>query len=158
MLASRITRVVQVDGDEGGKINVVIRKLTHVELERARKAKQSEVAATAAALGPEMIKAFADTSKEKATIEAASEVDEAKEREKKRVGRFQGYDRMLVLSGVVSWDATRPNPKEGGEPLPLPVKENLAQLDEASAVTLFEGIVDLSDPMPDEADAATSKG
>jgi hypothetical protein len=125
MFASKIVREMSVDGE-----TVVIRKLNHAVLERARDAKSAKGARSLRDFGGEVLKVL--QSNEYGELKAKKEEDP----NAPRVARYNSFDRTIVLSaGIVSWTA--------GVNLSA---DTIEDLDEATAQTLYEAIVDLSLP------------
>lgn len=126
MFASKVTKEVVLDGGE----RVVIRKLNHAALDRAREVRSSAGAKSLRDFGGEILKVM--RSEEFSQLKQAR--DESPEAAK--AGRYAAFDRNVVLqAGIVSWTAE--------------VKlsaEAIDDLDEPSAQKLHEEIVDLSLP------------
>lgn len=140
MFASRVTKSITIDGDDG-EVPVVIQKLSARSLEKASDARQGAVAASSKRLGADMIRAFRETA-------LAEKKAEAIDLEKARKERYAMYDREAVIqAGVKSWA------------LDVSVAEAMPDLDEITVKTLHEAILDLSLPPidPEELKAAQGK-
>ena len=137
MFTKNVTKVVDMtDGETTGQ--VTIRKLSARSLDKAREARQIAAAQLTAKMGPEMISAFRDASKDKGEKPVVSAEDNPDV-------RYQVYERAHILSaGVTSWT------------FEVDLKEGIEDLDEESAEFLFREIIDLSDPAP-KVDEATQK-
>jgi hypothetical protein len=134
MFAKQITKDVQV-----GEETVTIRKLSGKSLQKARESKRSETVQNMRDLGAEMIRAFREEREKLKEVKAEALPIPAKEPtkeelEKARKESFNEYDRDTVLvQGIARWTAKVPvNP------------ENIADLDEETAVLLHNEILDLS--------------
>lgn len=132
MFASRTRWTVQVPGDDGTTVNVVLQRLSGRNLDKASELRQAAIAEHTARLGGAVVQAFR---------EKPSEPQSTPTPEEQRKARYLMYDRAYALSiGVHDWDARRPD----GEKVPL--KEGLADLDETCSQSLFEQLLDRSLP------------
>jgi hypothetical protein len=150
MFASRVTRDVEVEGEGGAAVFVTVQKLSARSLEKAREAKSAAQLASLRAASKDMLQVWRSAEVEEAAKrlaeKRAQEVADPKARAK---ARYDAHDREhVLLAGVVRWTAKAPN----GEPIPV-APEHLLDLDEATAQTLHEAILDLSLPPLDPADA-----
>lgn len=131
MFASRVTKDVELDGGE----RVVIRKLNHSALERARDARSSAGAKSLRDFGGDILRVL--RSEEFTEIQQKRAQDETVE--SRRLARYAAFDRNVVLqAGIVSWTAdVKVTP------------EAIGDLEEPIAQRLHEEIVDLSLPALD---------
>jgi hypothetical protein len=126
MFASKVTREVTLDGGE----RVVIRKLNHASLDRAREAQSSKGARSLRDFGGEIVKVLRSEEFVELKTKKAEDPDAP------RKARYAAFDRGVVLTaGIQSWTAE--------------VKlsaEAIQDLDDATAQRLHEEIIDLSLP------------
>lgn len=120
-LVANVTKTVVIPGED---IEVVIRKLSHVQLKAAAKARQSEGVDFMKEMGAELLKALREADTEK-----------MKKIEETQAAAISSYDRDLLLkSGIVTW----------GYEAKLPGGTD--DLDEATAKFLAEQIFEFSRP------------
>lgn len=138
MFASKVTK--QVVFEDGG--SVVIRKLNHSALDRAREAKSSKGARSLRDFGGEVLKVL------RSDEYTALQEKKAEDPNAVREARYASFDRGVVLvAGIVSWNAdVKLTP------------EAIEDLDEGTADTIFKEIVDLSLPPLDPKVAAVKEG
>lgn len=124
MFASMVQKeVVLADGER-----VVIRKLNHATLDRARDARSSKGARSLRDFGGEIVSVL--RSEEFGQLKAKREEDP----NAPRLARYNAFDRGIVLvAGIKSWTSSEKLTPEAVE-----------DLDEPSAQKIFEEIVDLS--------------
>lgn len=125
-----------------GEAFIVVRKLSGYQLDLAREEAQARSIGHLRKLGGELITAMNSAQMERAAAQLADE----REEDKRANGRYAGFDRMTVLKqGIVTWSA--------GEI----TDERLRDLDEETAQSTFEAIVDLTIPTDAEAEAKQEK-
>jgi hypothetical protein len=125
-LVTNITKSINIPSEDE---SVVIRKLSHVQLKEASKARQSEGVAFMREMGGELLKALREGDTEKVKkIQNAQEAD------------ITNYDRDVLLRyGVLSWSyEVRPIVEVG--------INGLDQLDEPTAKFIAEEIFKFSRP------------
>ena len=132
MFASTKTKDIAVRDDDGGNVDVTIRKLSWKQLRAAGEANTADAVKSANVAGPELLKAMRD-------VAAPPPSEKPKE---DPAERYRRYQREAVLGfGVAKWTLDRP------------VKEGLDDLDEETVDLLHREILDLSLP-PVDANAA----
>lgn len=120
-LVYNIVKTIEIPNES---VSVVIRKLSHMELKQAAKARQSEGVGFMRELGGELMKSLRD-----ADVGAVKRIQETQQAD------INTYDRDLLLkTGIVSWtyDAKLPGATDF--------------LDESTAKFLSEQIFDFSRP------------
>lgn len=149
MFASRTTKTIEVQDDDGRPIQVTLQKLSARSLEKAREAKSI---AQLTAMRPASKDMWAGIREGEAQLEdlkkeiREKKTDDPKARAK---ARYDSYDREHVIrAGVVRWTAARTF-DDGA----------IGDLDEDTADKLHAAILDLSLPPldPVEAEAALAK-
>lgn len=121
---------------------VTVRKLSAYQLDLARDEAQARNVNHLRRLGGELLTAINSQN-----VAAAAERIKEKRAEPNPNARYDGLDRMTVLShGIVAWSR--------GDVTP----EKLRDLDEEVADKVFKKIVDITVPPRAEAEAATEKG
>lgn len=134
-LVTGITKTIEIPNEAE---TVVIRRLNHVQLKEAAKARQSEGVGFMRELGGELLQALRDP---KSNVEDTTK--KLKEIQEKQEADASNYDRSTLLRyGIVSW--TYPVPpisvtKDG-------VGNGLDDLDEPSAKFLADQIFEFSRP------------
>jgi len=132
-LVTNVTKEVQIPGEDE---TAVIRKLSHVQLKTASKARQSEGVGFMRELGAELMKALREADTQ--TVKNIQETTEAD---------ISNYDRDTLLRlGVVSWSYSVP-------PIGLEktgVSNGLDELDEPTAKFLATEIFEFSRPQTSE--------
>jgi hypothetical protein len=130
-----ITRDVNIPGEDH---TVIIRRLNHVQLKEASKARQSEGVGFMRELGGELLKALRDPS-----TNAEETQKKLKDIQDKQDSDVSNYDRATLLRyGVVSW--TYPIPPISIEK--SGVSNGLDELDEPTAKFLASEIFEYSRP------------
>jgi hypothetical protein len=133
-LVTNITKTVNIPGEDA---NVVIRKLSHVQLKLAAKARQSEGVGFMRELGAELMKALRE-----------ERPDDVKKLQDAQEADIHNYDRSSLLRyGVLTWDyevpPIAPEPMKEGERRGV---DGLDELDEPTARFLGEEIFAFSRP------------
>ncbi len=127
-LVTNITREVKIPGEEAF---ATIRKLSHVQLKKAQKARQSEGVGFMREMGGELLRALKDADTE--TVKKIHDTQEAD---------ITNYDRGVLLRfGIVSWSYPV-LPVSGKED----VEDGLDQLDEPTAKFLATQVFEFSRP------------
>jgi hypothetical protein len=137
-LVSKIVKTVEIPGEDH---TATIRKLSHVQLKMARKARQSEGVGFMREMGGELLKALRESN---------PDTDELKNKMKKiqdaQESDISNYDRdTLLLFGVVSWsyDVAPIGPAdENGKVRSI----GLDDLDESTAKFLAEEVFNFCRP------------
>lgn len=127
-LVTNITTTIGIPGEDE---TVVIRKLSHVQLKQAQKARQSEGIGFMREMGGELLRALRE-----GDTEAVKKIQDSQE------ANISNYDRRTLLRfGVVSWSYPV-LPVSGNEG----VEDGLDQLDEPTAKYIAEQIFEFSRP------------
>lgn len=133
-LVTGITKTIEIPGENE---TVVIRRLNHVQLKEASKARQSEGVGFMRELGGELLKALRSDSNADETAKKLKDIQQKQESD------VSNYDRSTLLRyGVVSWSYNVPPiaiTKDG-------VGNGLDDLDEPTAAFLAGEIFEYSRP------------
>lgn len=130
-----ISKTVQIPNEDH---EVVIRRLNHVQLKEAAKARQSEGVGFMRELGGELLKALRSSDNPEDTAKKLKDIQEKQESD------ISNYDRSTILRhGVLSWSYPIPPRalKETG------VTDGLDELDELTAKYLANEIFEYSRPL-----------
>lgn len=140
IFASQITEKVELPSLD---LVVVIRKLSGSSLRKAREVRTIGDMQRTRNIGSDVLRMFDELAKERDKSIAIT----ALTLEQKRKARYERYDRDdLLVRGVKEWSKT--------DPL---TTENLLDLPEAEAQTVFERIVDLAEGVLTEEEADAGK-
>jgi len=134
MFASEVRRSVEVSGH-----TIVIRKLSARSLDKARQARSAVAAKGLREMGGEIFRALRSENVDGLVAELE---ERRRDPETVKSQRYAAYDRDTVLqAGLVSWSHSRDL-----------TPESIGDLDEETAESLHEAILDLSLPPLDPAE------
>lgn len=132
-LVTNITKTVKIPNEDE---TAVLRKLSHVQLKLAAKARQSEGVGFMRELGAELMKALRE--EDTSTVKRLQDAQEAD---------IHNYDRDLLLRyGVVSWSYTVPPVWASTTPGIEELTDGVNLLDESTAKFLSEEVFAFSRP------------
>ncbi len=142
MFASKTQKVLQfVEGD-----SITIRKLSGYQLDLVRDEAAARNVGHLRRLGGELLTAMNSDEMNAAATQLKEKRAEKKATDPK--AKYEDYDRMTALKqGIVSWSPSTDVSDEG-----------LRDLDEETAQTTFEEIIDLTLPSKAEAEVIEEKG